>query len=248
MPSPHNRLALCVLLLALSACKRAPAGDASSQTPVDCQEDFGCFISRARTCAPASVLRREQVEISGTQVRTVTRHEVVGLVRGRCHVRRTRLEPPPLPIREVQDPYLPTSRPVEEPTAEQTVLDERIPPRLQCLYRQSQAADALQRFVGGHPTAEDLEPCYPGDGRCGPVPLLSPPCALGPCLLGRWTYSCEANRGREIYECEGTRLSDTSHVPGELCASWCSADGQEKLDCHKLLHPFHRAHEEGPSP
>lgn len=233
MSSSPRGFTLCALLLTLSACNKSSSREALHPPPMDCKEDFDCFIARARTCSPASVLRQAQVELSGTPIRTVTRHEVVGHVRGRCHLRITRVEPPPLPIREVKDPYLPDAEPIEEPTAEQKALDERSPPRLQCLYREGQAAEAMQRWGEGRSTPEDLEPCYPGDGRCGPVPLLSPPCALGPCLLGRWTYSCEANHGKEIYECEGTRLSDARHPPGVSCASWCGADGQEKLDCYQ---------------
>lgn len=246
MTSPRIRFVPWALLLALSACNKASSRDASPQSSMDCKEDLECFIARARTCAPASVLRQEQVEISGTLVHTVTRHEVVGRVQGRCHLRRTRLEPPAPPIHEPKDPYAPDAEPEEEPSAEQKALDERIPPRLQCLYRGAQATEALQRLAQGQSTPEDLEPCYPGDGRCGPVPLLSPPCALGPCLLGRWTYSCESSHGREIYACEGTRLSDAS-PPGAHCASWCGADGREKLDCY-TPRPIRRANKDSVPP
>jgi hypothetical protein len=217
MPHLTVRLLLPALLLALAACNKSPLVDASTLPPMDCKEDFGCFIARARTCSPASVVRREQLEISGAPVNTVTRHEVVGRVQGRCHLRRTRLEPPP---------------PLEEPSPEQKALDERSPPRLQCLYRAPQAAEAIQRLAEGRSTPDDLEPCYPGDGRCGRVPLLAPPCALGDCLLGRWTYTCETRDGRTIHSCEGTRLSDAS-PQGVSCASWCGADGREQVDCHK---------------
>ncbi|ATB30324.1 hypothetical protein [Melittangium boletus] len=230
----HVRIFLSALLLFLSACKKSPPRDPSTLPPVDCTDNLDCFMARARVCAPASILHREQVEVSGASVHTVTRHEVVGRVQGRCHLRLTRVEPPPPPIREVKDPFLPDAEPVEEPSAEQMALDERSPPRRQCLYHEDQLTEAVRRLSDGLPTPEDLEPCYPGDGRCGPVPLLSPPCALGDCLLGRWTYSCEARGGREIYACEGTRLSDAS-PPDAGCASWCGADGREQLDCRKRL-------------
>ncbi|MFY0583594.1 hypothetical protein ACN28S_63190 [Cystobacter fuscus] len=188
--------------------------------------------SPGRACAPASVLRREQVEVSGSLVHTVTRHEVVGRVQGRCHLRRTRTEPPPPPIREQKDPFAWDAEPQAEDSPEQKVLDERSPPRLQCLYRDAQTTEVMQRLAEGLPTPEDLEPCYPGDGRCGPVPLLVPGCVLGDCLLGRWTYTCESRGGREIFQCEGTRLSDTS-PPEVVCSSWCGADGKEQVDCRK---------------
>lgn len=228
---PRLRIqALCpALLLALTACnKPAP----QTQPPVDCKEDFDCFIARASTCSPASVLQREQFEIMGATVRTVTRHEVVGRVRGRCHLRRTRIEPPPPPIKERKDPFAPDAEPLEEPSPEEKALDERSPPRLQCLYFDSQVAEVMQRLAQGKATPEDLEPCYPGDGRCGPVPLLAVGCVLDDCLLGRWTYTCETRNGRNLYQCEGTRLSDAS-PPDAGCMSWCEADGREKLDCRK---------------
>jgi hypothetical protein len=217
------------LLLALAACTRSASQDAS---PVDCQEDFDCFVARARTCAPASVLRREQFDILGGAVRVVSRHEVVGRVRGRCHVRRTRIEPPPPPIHERKDPFAPDAQPPEEPSPEEKALDVRGPPRSQCLFSDSQTAEAMQRLAQGRSTPEDLESCYPGDGRCGPAPLLAFHCALGGCLLGRWTYSCEPLDGRNIYACEGTRRSDAS-PPDAGCASWCEADGREQLDCRE---------------
>ncbi|WP_434385867.1 hypothetical protein [Melittangium boletus] len=221
-----------LLLLIGSGCKQTPARDPSTLPLQDCLEDRACFLARSEVCAPATVLVREQVTVAGARVRTVTRHEVVGRVQGRCHLRLTRVEPPPLPIHEDVDPFMPGVEPVEPPTAEQQALDARSPSRLQCLYALEQSSGALRRRLDGQPTPEDLEPCYPGDGRCGRVPLLSPPCALGDCLLGRWTYSCEARGGRDIFACEGTRGSDAS--PRDAgCASWCGADGREQLDCRK---------------
>ncbi|WP_146209716.1 hypothetical protein [Vitiosangium sp. GDMCC 1.1324] len=246
MPHLRVRALLSALLLAQIACNKSSPQDASTLPSVDCKEDFGCFIARARTCSPASVLRREQLVVSGATVRTVIRHEVVGRVQGRCHLRRTRLEPPPPPIREQKDPFAPDAEPLEEPSPEQKTLDERSPPRLQCLYPDTQAAEAMQRLAEGRATPEDLEPCYPGDGRCGQVPLLAPPCALGDCLLGRWTYTCETRDGKNIYTCEGTRLSDAS-PPGVSCASWCDADGREKVSCHKPL-PARRSLDRGTPP
>ncbi|MET0406559.1 MAG: hypothetical protein ABW123_29345, partial [Cystobacter sp.] len=220
------------LLAVLSACDKSTSGQAPPSF-LDCQEDFGCFISRAATCAPSSVLVRREVQVSGKTVRTVTRHEWVSRIPGgRCHLRITRVEPPAPPVREPQDPYAWDAAPVVEDTPEQKALDERSPPRLQCLYSAAQATSVLRRLKDGHATAEDLEPCYPGDGRCFTTPLLRPGCVSGECLLGRWTYTCEAPDGQDIFQCEGTRLADSS--PREKgCWSFCGPDGREQIDCRE---------------
>lgn len=188
---------------------------------MDCGEDLGCFIARARGCAPASVIHREALEHSGATVRLVTRHEVVGWMRGRCHLRQTRLEPAPL------TPWPPEvdlwGWPVEV-----SGLDAHSPPLLQCLYPAERAADVMERRSRGLSTPEDLEPCYPGDGSCVRTPILLPGCVLGECLLGRWTYSCETRNGKNLYACEGTRRSDAERG---RCASWCGPDGREQMEC-----------------
>lgn len=232
MGHPHAGLLLVALFLILSACSKSPSQESLAPSFMDCKEDVDCFVARASTCAPSSVLLRRQVEIAGSPVRTAMRYEVVGKVQGRCHLRHTRVEPPPTPIRELRDPFAADAIPQDEDPPAQKVLDERIPPRLQCLYLGAQAAEAMRGFAEGRPTSDDLEPCYPGDGRCGPVPLLVPGCALGDCLLGRWTYTCESRGGRDIFQCEGTRLSDTPS-PDKVCSSWCGPDGREQVKCRQ---------------
>jgi hypothetical protein len=231
MSSARARCLLFVLLTVLSACKRHPSRDAAIPPFLDCQEDFNCLVARARTCAPASVLRREQVDVLGILTPIVTRHEVVGRVRGRCHVRLTRVEPPPPPLSELKEHTRWEVPPEdEEDPPPPTALDERSPPRMQCLYRGAHAAEALQRLAWGTPSPEDSEPCYPGDGRCGRVPSLKIGCVLGDCLLGRWTYTCETPNHRDIYPCEGTRRSDAS-PRDQICQSFCGPDEKEQLAC-----------------
>lgn len=229
-PSPVARALL--LLFAVSACDKSTARQAPPAF-MDCQEDFGCFIARTDTCAPSSVRLRREVRVAEKTVPTVMLHELVGRIPGgRCHLRITRVEPPAPPVREPQDPYAWDAEPVVEDTPEQKALEALSPPRLQCLYSNARAAEVLRRIEDGQATTEDLEPCYPGDGRCFTIPLLKPGCVLGECRLGRWTYTCDAPDGRDIFQCEGTRLSDSS-PPHKGCWSFCGPDGREQIDCRK---------------
>jgi hypothetical protein len=218
---PSRPRALLVPLLALVAlvgCSRS-SSEPTASAPVDCGEDLGCFIARTPTCAPTSVLHSEQHALTGLTVRTTFRHELVGRVQGRCHLRRTRLS------LDVQ-PGSPEER-VQQVLAD---LGPRAQPLMQCLYTETQAAEVMRHLQRGALTSGDLEPCYPGDGGCGEVPLLAPSCVLGECLLGRWTFTCEANAGRDIYRCEGSRLSDVSRG----CWSRCNAHGQEEVECRPV--------------
>jgi hypothetical protein len=207
-------LALLLSLLALAGCRcdyvkvEAP--------PANCQEDLDCFIERARTCTQASLTHRSPSGDAGTP--TVMRYELVGRVRGRCHLRRTQLEPALSPIAETLEE---TQHRYYQPNPA-----KRHPELLQCLYSEEQAVEALQHLRQGGLTPADLELCYPGDGSCGKVPLLAPGCVLGDCLLGRWTFTCEDKYGKNIQRCEGTRLSDARIY----CFSVCK-DGKEVLDC-----------------
>jgi len=219
-PSLLSRLLVLVLVASCGPCGSSKDRTLPAQ-PVDCGEDLGCFIARARSCAPASVIAREALDDSGATVRTVTRHEVVGWVRGRCHLRRTRLEPTPLA------PW-PPEVDLKGWPVELSGVDAVSPPLLQCLYPAERAAEVMERLSRGASTPEDLEPCYPGDGRCVRVPVLYPGCVLGECLLGRWTYTCETRDGRNLYACEGTRRSDAERG---RCASWCGPDGHEQMEC-----------------
>jgi hypothetical protein len=195
---------------------------------VDCGEDLACFTARARTCAPASVLHREQLALLTSTVHTVVRHEVVGWVRGRCHLRRMRLEPAPPPPQPVEVDL--EGWPVKQPPGDGDLvaLEARSPPLLQCLYPEAQVVEVLQRLAQGRSTPEDLELCYAGDGSCGKPPPLFPGCVLGDCLLGRWTYTCETPDGRNVWQCEGTRKAEAEQG---RCASRCDPDGQEQMKC-----------------
>lgn len=179
---------------------------------------MGCLAVKARMCAPASALQHEQLALPTGTVHTVVRHEVLGWVRGRCHLRRTRLEPAPPPPRPVEVDL--EGWPVEPPPAD--------PPLMQCLYPAEQAVEVLQRLAQGRSTPEDLEPCYAGDGRCGKPPPMFPGCVLSDCLLGRWTYTCETPDGRNVWQCEGTRMAEAERG---RCASRCDPDGREQMKC-----------------
>jgi hypothetical protein len=99
---------------------------------------------------------------------------------------------------------------------------------MQCLYEGTEAAQTMERRRKRTATLQDMEPCYPGDGRCGTLPRFVVSCAPRECLLGRWAFVCD-DEG-QLRTCEGTRLSD--NTPWEKgCASWCGEGGQEILDC-----------------
>lgn len=221
-------LLLAAMSLSLSGCRKAEAPAVQ-----DCGEDFGCLVLRAQGCKPARALLRQEYTIEGRPVRGLARYELVGRVRGQCHVRRTQLEPPPgtfsrpketwkYKLRRYEDiPPTPKLRPGELPL-----------PLMQCLYPESQVAGVLRRLQQGTSTQEDLDFCYPGEGGCDevPTPVLGPGCVLDDCLLGRWTFVCEYMQGNKlaVHECIGTRLSDES--PG--CFLLCR-EGRHDLDCRK---------------
>lgn len=228
--SQVGKIALLAWVLLLAGCKK-PNPEPSQ---VDCKEDLDCFIARARECLPTSVVHQGLYpldwNVPGNTVPMTVRYEVKGWVRGRCHVVRTQLQP----SWEWPDAG---PRPKDSMEAMDWEYWQRVPfrtalgvhaPLMQCLYEDSQAASVMERVRDGSATIEDMEPCYPGDGRCGTVPLFVPTCAFKECLLGRWTFVCD-DKGT-LRTCEGTRLSDNS--PKEKrCVSWCGEDGKEVLDC-----------------
>ncbi len=231
VPVSRSRLIASLLLLLLAAgCKK------SSPAPVriDCHEDLDCYIARARDCLPTLVRNRALTPLDwnapGGELPMTLRYEIHGWVQGRCHVSRTQLDPP-------WDWPDAGPRPEDVREAETWEAWQRAPfsnrlglhaPLMQCLYSAEQAVGVMTRVKEGLAQLEDMEPCYPGDGRCGKLPLFVVGCAFRECLLGRWTFVCE-DKG-QLHTCEGTRLSD--NAPKEkYCASWCGEDGQEVLDC-----------------
>ena len=111
-------------------------------------------------------------------------------------------------------------------------------PLLQCLYSGAEAARVMERVRDGTSVLQELEACYPGDGRCGALPNIAVECATRGCLLGRWSLVC--GRGKQRLTCEGTRLSD--NTPKEqYCVSTCDAEGHEVLDCDNLWPERRRA-------
>lgn len=223
---------LLVITLAVWKSRDQPdAGPGQS----DCKEDLDCFITRARECLPAVVIHSGRYPLDwntpGTEVPMTLKYEVLGRVRGRCHVARTQLSP----TWETPDAG---PRPKGDRWAvERWEHRHRVPfstaaglhaPLMQCLYEGAHAAEAMERLRDGTYTLQDMEPCYPGDGRCGTLPRYVASCVERECLLGRWTFVCED--GRQLRVCEGTRLSD--NTPWEKrCASACGEDGKEVLDC-----------------
>lgn len=218
---PRLPAAILLALLLLVAFARCSGCDyiKVEAPPAACQGDLDCFIARARTCTPASVTHRSVASDGGTNTPTVMRYEIIGKVGSRCHLRRTQLEPALSPIEE---PFKETLKPRYQPDPA-----KQNPHLLQCLYSNSQAVAALQHLHRqGQLSPADLELCYPGDGSCGRVPLLAPGCVLGDCLLGRWTFTCEDENGKNIQRCEGPRPSDRRpHCPC-LCKN-----GKVELDC-----------------
>ncbi len=223
-----HRVLWLLATVALTACRK-PTPDAS---PLDCGEDLGCAIARASQCLPATVLHRERAAM-GARIATPTviRYEVVGRVRGRCHVRRTQVEPawtmPEIGPRPAEDPYGDWARLRDNPYSNAL---GSVAPVMQCLYSDARAAEALSHLREGGFTLADWEPCYPGPGTCGRMPLVSLHCAVKECLLGRWIFVCTEGGGRNPRVCEGTRLSDNSE-PGRDCSSGCDESGKEWLDC-----------------
>ncbi|PTL84427.1 hypothetical protein DAT35_04860 [Vitiosangium sp. GDMCC 1.1324] len=228
--SPVGKLSALVLLLLLTGCKKT----SPEKTLVDCKEDLDCYIARARECLPTLVVHRALYPLdwndTDSEVPMTVLYEVHGWVRGRCHVERTQLHPPwdwpdagPRPEDASDKMRAEYWRSVPFSTA----LGVHAP-RMQCLYVPAQAAGMMERIRDGYAQIEDMEPCYPGDGRCGTVPRFVVGCAYRECLLGRWTYVCD-DKG-QLRTCEGTRLSD--NTPWEKrCVSWCGEDGREVLDC-----------------
>ncbi len=229
---------LPVLLLAGAGCRKSEPPPPPA--PVDCQEDAECFLRRVRDCQPASVRQRTQYTVEGQPVQVRALYEVVGLVRGKCHVRRTQVEPPLPPDagKAEEESYPPSG--LEPPR----VVDYPrpgvpLPPLLQCLYEVERGPDALQRVWRNAANREDLDPCYPGDGSCDrlPIPLLGPGCTIrDSCLLGRFTFDCEDLKDprHPVYICEGTRLSDEN--PG--CFLFCLGDNRQVLSCDTPGTPY----------
>lgn len=83
---------LSTLLLAGLGCRKSEPP--SPPVPMDCQQDAECFLQRIRDCQPASVRQHTRYSVEGQSVQVSALYEVVGLVRGKCHVRRTQVEPP----------------------------------------------------------------------------------------------------------------------------------------------------------
>jgi hypothetical protein len=237
-PLPRRLAALLLSLMALASCSRS-SSESGSSSPVDCREDLDCFIARASACLPTAVVHHERHTPQGLTIRITTRHELIGRVQGRCHLRRTQLsldvQAAPTGGSEQSDNLQPSEELVQQALAN---LGPRGQSLMQCLYTETQTAEVMRRLQQGLAAPSDLEPCYPGDGSCGEVPLLAPGCVLGECLLGRWTFTCEANRGRDIYRCEGSRLSDV----GRGCWSRCNKEGREEVECRP---PRLKGHQEG---
>lgn len=228
--SRAGKFSSLVLMLLLAGCKKS----SPAQLQVDCQEDLDCYITRARECLPVTVVHRGLYpldwNVRGDEVPMTIRYEVHGWVRDRCHVSRTQLHPPW---------ELPDAGPRPQGLIEQMRWErwQEVPfstklgvhaPLMQCLYESAQAAGMMERVRDGLAEIRDIEPCYPGDGRCGTLPRYVVGCASRECLLGRWTFVCD-DKGT-LRTCEGTRLAD--NTPWEKrCVSWCGDDGQEVLDC-----------------
>ncbi|MET0403153.1 MAG: hypothetical protein ABW123_12155 [Cystobacter sp.] len=231
-PVLHARLlALMLLLLLAAGCKKSNP----IPVPVDCLEDLDCYIARARSCLPTVVRNHALIpldwNIPGGEVSMTLRYEIHGWVQGRCHVSRTQLYPSwnwpdagprPTDVRE-RETWEAMQR---QPFSTRPGIHA---PLMQCLYSAEQAVGIMTRMKEGLAQIEDVEPCYPGDGRCGKIPLFVVGCAFRECLLGRWTFVCDDKGQRRT--CEGTRLSD-NEPKEKYCASWCGEDGQEVLDCN----------------
>lgn len=216
--------------------------------------DFDCLVQRAQECQPGTALLRQQFPAAeGGQVQVLARYEVVGLVQGQCHVRRTQVDPPPPPP-PVPDAGQPGGEPYDEFDLKYEYLAylwkthppvpvfgprrrEPLPAQMQCLYPRGSVAGALWRAQHGLSTQAELDLCYEGDGSCEEprIPVLAPGCTLGNCLLGRWTFDCDVEQpgGRLIiHSCIGTRLSDEN--PG--CALLCRS-GRQQLSCRGAVAP-----------
>lgn len=215
------------LTLVLVGCRKQGA----ETQPTDCGEDIECYVARASQCLPASVTMREVMPAEGAFAAVTTRYEAMGWVQGRCHLQRTQLEPtwawPDAgTVAPRGDAYGDSRRLQENPFSNAA---GTLAPLMQCLLPGEQVAAFMKDIRTGRMTPADWAPCYPGDGRCGPLPRLTPGCVPDECLLGRWTFVCMDNRGRTLSECEGTRLSDNSPKDSG-CVSTCES-GREVLDC-----------------
>ncbi len=225
-------LAAIALLLVLAG-RNKPGQPEPLQ--VDCKEDLDCYITRARECLPARVVHRALYPLDWNDPRSevpmTLRYEVHGWVRGRCHVSLTQLEPawdwPDAGPRPDGDKWAVERWEYQQRVPFSTALGVHAPV-MQCLYEGTEAAQTMERRRDRTATLRDMEPCYPGDGRCGTLPRFVVGCVAQECLLGRWDFVCD-DEG-QLRTCEGTRLSD--NTPWEKrCASWCGEDGQEVLDC-----------------
>jgi hypothetical protein len=225
------------IALALSGCRKQDP----DPRPVDCGENIECYVARAAQCLPTSVTVREFIPDAGAHTALTARYEARGRVRGRCHIRRTQLEPawvwPDAGTEEppAEDPYGDWRRRRENPFSNAT---GTIAPIMQCLLPEEGVASFMEAIRTSQMTPTDWASCYPGDGRCGPLPRLMPGCVPDECLLGRWIFVCMDNNGRNPSECEGTRLSDNS--PRDAgCFSSCET-GKEVLDCEFYWSEHHR--------
>jgi hypothetical protein len=79
----HSGMSRAVLAGVLCAALAAPAY-AQERAPMDCADDFTCFIHAGVTCEPAQVVRTIAAEGQGVVLMALTRFELRGLQAERC--------------------------------------------------------------------------------------------------------------------------------------------------------------------
>jgi hypothetical protein len=72
---------LLVMMLSETSAQKPAAGRAR---PVDCGQDFDCFIRQAQTCTPARLVRTDDIDFFGMQQKSTTEYELGGLRAGVC--------------------------------------------------------------------------------------------------------------------------------------------------------------------
>ena len=91
-PVRRSLLPAIVIAVAVLADATAQTPTAGRGGPVNCGQDFDCFIRHAQSCTPARLVRTDDFDLLGTQVKSTTQYELGGLRAGACRFTQRTLD------------------------------------------------------------------------------------------------------------------------------------------------------------